>query len=107
MDEYQNPNRNITKQERETKDIQEQLNVQQQALVQIFQSVEKTRKILLWSGIATIAMFVIPMIIVVAILPKILGTFTASLGGIDGGESSIESLSDVGGYLDQIKGLTQ
>ena len=51
----------------EQNDIQKQLEDQQQALVQIYKSVEKTRKYIMWSGIASLAMFVLPLIVVALI----------------------------------------
>lgn len=102
MDEYQKPDNIISHREEQMKNIQEQLSAQQQALVQIYKSTEKTRKILMWSGIVSVAMFVLPLIIVLVMLPKILGTFTASMGGLDA-----SSLSDLGGYLEGIQELTQ
>lgn len=56
--------------------IQEQLEVQQQALVKIYASVEKTRKYMLWTGITSIVFLVIPLIVVVLMLPKIIHTFS-------------------------------
>lgn len=64
----------------EKESLQEQLEMQQKALAKIYQSVEKTRKYILWSGIASFAMFVLPLIIVVFMLPKILGGFSSTLG---------------------------
>lgn len=75
--------------EEEKKNFQEQLNMQQQALAKIYKSVEKTRKYMLWSGIVSLAMFVIPLIIVAVMLPKIMSTFTGALGGLGGGEVQV------------------
>jgi hypothetical protein len=76
--------------------MQEQLNAQQQALAQIYKSVEKTRKYIMWSGIFSIAMFVVPVIIFAFALPRIIGSFNSALGGISGNENSsaVELLSE-------------
>ncbi len=62
--------------------LQEQLNAQQEALVQIYTSVEKTRKMIFWSSVINTAVFVIPLIAVALLLPKIMNTLTASLSGL-------------------------
>ncbi len=91
-------------QPKKLEEIQEQLNAQQQALVQIYKSTEKTRKILLWSGIFSLAMFLLPLIIVMVMLPKILGTFTGALGSVGGGSASPEALTE---YIDLIKNVQE
>lgn len=81
-------------------DFQQQLDEQQKALTQIYQSVEKTRKMILWSGIATALTFILPLIIVMFMFPKIIGTFTSSMNVLNDTntvkiqKNSIESLSD-------------
>jgi hypothetical protein len=76
--------------------LQSQLNAQQQALAQIYKSVEKTRKYIFWTGVMNIIVFVLPLILVVVALPRIISTFTSSLGGFSGGDSSspVELLSE-------------
>jgi uncharacterized membrane protein len=88
--EYQN--------QRET--IGEQLQAQQQALTQIYKSVEQTRKIIMWSGIASLVMFVLPLIIFAVALPNIISTLTASAGGLGGA-----SVGSGGGLLDSLNSL--
>lgn len=66
----------------EQKNIQEQLEIQQQALAKIYKSVEKTRKYILWSVIGTLVTLVVPLIIIAIVLPRIINTFQASLGGL-------------------------
>lgn len=70
--------------------IQEQLNQQQQALTQIYQSVEKTRKYIFWTGVANLALLIIPLIIVLVMLPRIMGIFSGSM----------ESLLSTGATMD-------
>lgn len=66
----------------EQKTVQEQLELQQQALAKIYKSVEKTRKYILWSVIGTLVTLVIPLIAVAIILPRVINTFQTSLGGL-------------------------
>jgi hypothetical protein len=66
----------------ESNNIQEQLELQQQALAKIYKSVEQTRKYILWTGIATLVAFVIPLIALAVIIPRVMNTFTESLGGL-------------------------
>jgi len=76
------------------KSIQEQLNLQQEALAKIYQSVEKTRKIMLWTGVANLAVFVIPLIFAVIALPRIINTFSGSVGGLTGGVQTVSEIVD-------------
>ncbi len=73
-------------------DIKERLEEQQQALVKIYRSVEKTRKMIFWSGVATALTFLVPLIIIVIMLPKIMGTLTSSIDLL--GEASSASQLD-------------
>ncbi|MBU6415016.1 hypothetical protein KGQ34_02125 [Patescibacteria group bacterium] len=56
-----------------------QLQKQRELLEQIFASVEKTRKYFLWTMIATIVLFVVPLIIFLFALPSFLGNLTGGL----------------------------
>lgn len=58
--------------EESLKEIQTRLDAQEQALVKIYKSVEKTRKIMVWSGIGSIIVFILPLIGVAIILPRIM-----------------------------------
>lgn len=64
------------------KTLQEQLELQQQALAKIYKSVEKTRKYILWTTIGTLVTFVLPLIAIAVILPRLMSSFQASLGGL-------------------------
>ena len=87
----------------DNQDFQKQLDEQQKALAMIYKSVEKTRKYIMWSGIISLAMFVIPAIIMIFALPKIIGIFTNSLGTTQTEQNiPIESLSDT---LNNLKNL--
>lgn len=61
-------------------DILKKIREQDEKLEKIWRSVEKTRKYFLWTIIATIAMFVIPLIIFLAFVPQILNLYTGNLG---------------------------
>ena len=85
--------------------IQAQLDLQQEALVQIYASVEKTRKYILWTGIMNAVLFILPLIVAAVMLPRIIGTFTTSLDGLTnstqlvdsiGLEESLERLKELG-----------
>lgn len=90
----------------DNQDFQKQLEEQQKALAMIYKSVEKTRKMIFWSGIATVATFIIPLIIVAFTLPKMISTLTgdSSLPNNNNNTQSIpiESLSDT---LNNLKGI--
>ncbi len=62
------------------KDIQDLLEKQEQMLQQIYKSVENTRKIIFWTGITTLATFIIPLIVIIIIFPYIISTFTHEIG---------------------------
>jgi hypothetical protein len=62
--------------------VQEQLLAQQQALAKIYQSIEQVRKYLLWSVIGTVVTFVVPMIIMAMILPRVMGQYLDSINGL-------------------------
>ncbi len=69
-----------TSPEQET--VQEQLVAQQQALAKIYQSIEQVRKYLLWSVIGTVVTFVVPMIIMAMILPRVMGQYLDSINSL-------------------------
>lgn len=60
-------------------EIKLQLQKQRELLEQIFASVEKTRKYFLWTMIATIVLFIVPLIIFLFALPSFLGNLTGGL----------------------------
>jgi hypothetical protein len=52
---------------------------QQKKIDAIYASVEKTRKYMLWTGIATLALFVLPLIAAALILPSVLSGYMSTL----------------------------
>lgn len=60
----------------ETKNL---LEAQQVKIDVIYASVEKTRKYLLWTMLATIAFFVLPLIGLLFVVPSFISSYTSSL----------------------------
>jgi uncharacterized protein YqhQ len=48
----------------------------------IYESVEKTRKYMMWTGIITVAVIVLPLIGLMFVIPSFLSTYTSNLGGL-------------------------
>lgn len=61
-------------------EIMKKLEEQDAALERIYVSVEKTRKYFLWTLIASVAMFVLPLIGILAAIPWFLSTLTSAYG---------------------------
>ena len=61
----------------ETKD---RLDKQEVLLQQIYQTVEKTRKYFLWMMIASLVLFVLPLIIFSFVLPSVITSLTNVTG---------------------------
>ncbi len=59
-------------------ELQIKLDEQKQKLDAIYVSVEKTRKYFLWTLVATLVTFVLPLIAVIAIIPWFLSTMLKS-----------------------------
>ncbi len=64
--------------EEETK---KQLEAQDELLQKIYISVEKTRKYFLWTLIISLALFFLPLIGMLFVIPKFLSMYTSTLGG--------------------------
>lgn len=56
------------------------LDDQQKKIDAIYVSVEKTRKYMFWTGIATIVFFVLPLIAAAFLIPSIIGGYLSTLG---------------------------
>jgi hypothetical protein len=50
----------------------------------IYASVEKTRKIIMWTGIITIAVIVLPLIGLVFVIPQFLSNYADTLNSVGG-----------------------
>ena len=84
-----NPLDNNATPESQSLNIQEQLNLQQEALAKIYVSVEKTRKYIFWTTVANVLLFVLPLIVVAFAFPLIMNTFTSSLGAFTSESNSM------------------
>lgn len=58
------------------------IEAQQKKIDEIYTSVEKTRKYLYWTMIATIAFFVLPLLAAIIFIPIIIGNYTSMVGGL-------------------------
>ena len=56
----------------------------------IYISVEKTRKYFLWTMILTVALFVLPLIGLVFVIPSFLSNYVGGLQGATGATSTID-----------------
>ncbi len=61
-------------------ELKKKLEAQDVRLEQIYQSVEKTRKYFLWTMIATLVAFVLPLIGLVFAVPFFLSTLSTAYG---------------------------
>lgn len=62
--------------------ILQKLEAQEIKIEQIYISVEKTRKYFLWTMIITIAVFVLPLIGLMFVLPSFLSQYTSNVSGL-------------------------
>ncbi len=61
-------------------ELRKQLEAQDEKLERIYQSVEKTRKYFLWTMIATLVAFVLPLIGLIFAVPFFLSTLSSAYG---------------------------
>lgn len=61
------------------KEVLEKIEKQEKKLDKIYISVEKTRKYLLFTLIGTLLMFVIPLIAIIIIIPRIIDFYSGIL----------------------------
>mgnify|MGYP001585542440 FL=1 len=66
-------------------DLEQRLNNQDELLAKIYRSVEKTRKYFLWTLIATLAMFVIPLLAMIVVLPWFMNSYFDAYKDVLGG----------------------
>ncbi len=60
-------------------ELKQIIDDQQKKIDAIYTSVEKTRKYLLWTMIATIAFFVLPIIGLLFVVPSFMASYSASI----------------------------
>lgn len=63
-------------------EIKQLIEAQQQKIDDIYKSVEKTRKYLWWTMIATVAFFVLPIIGLMFVIPSFISSYSSSLNGL-------------------------
>ncbi len=64
--------------EEETK---KRLDMQDELLLKIYTSVEKTRKYFLWTLITSLVVFILPLVGMIFVIPKFLSVYTSNLQG--------------------------
>ena len=62
---------------------EERISALEQKVNAIYESVEKTRKYMMWTGIVTIALIVLPAIGLVFAIPSFMSTYNQTLNGLD------------------------
>ena len=62
-------------------EIKEKLEAQEKMLLNIYISVEKTRKYFMWTLIITIVMFVLPLIGILFVIPPLLNSISSIYSG--------------------------
>ena len=63
-------------------EIKKRLDLQDELMMKIYISVEKTRKYFLITLIASLVTFVLPLIALIFVLPWFINVYISSLGGI-------------------------
>lgn len=80
-------------------ELTQRIAVLEQKVDAMYASVEKIRKYFLWTGIITVALFVLPLIGLAFVIPSFINSY-AQLGTFDGSGQS-------GGQLDTLNSLLQ
>jgi len=63
-------------------ELKKRLNAQDELLAKIYKSSEKTRKYFLWTLVVTLALFILPLIGLLFVIPQFLNIYTSELGGL-------------------------
>ena len=63
------------------KEILDAIKLQDEKINEIYKSVEKTRKYILYISIASIAIFVLPLIGLLFAIPSFISSYSSLLGG--------------------------
>ena len=64
-----------------TEELQQKLDAQEKMLTGIYISVEKTRKYFMWTLVITVAMFVLPLIGLLIVIPGFISTYSSMYSG--------------------------
>ena len=75
MEEQTKPNNDLAA-------LTQMLLLQQEKLDKIYVTVERFRKILNWTIIITLALFIIPLIGLIALAPSFIGSITDNINGL-------------------------
>ena len=62
-------------------EIKKQLAEQDELLKKIYKSAEKTRKYFLWTLIISVVVFILPLLGMIVVLPKVIGIYSSALSG--------------------------
>lgn len=63
-------------------DVSKRLDAIETKIEAVYQSAEKTRKYFLWTMIVTIAMFVVPLIALIVVVPFFLSSYLGAMEGL-------------------------
>jgi len=65
-------------------DIENKIAEIEKKIDQIYVSVEKTRKIIMWTGIITLAVIILPLIGLMFVIPSFLSNYTDTINSLGG-----------------------
>ena len=65
-------------------DLEKRIEEVEKKIDAIYESVEKTRKMILWTGIITVTIIVLPLIAMMFVIPSFLSNYTTTLSGLEG-----------------------
>ncbi len=63
-------------------DIKTKIEEMDRKINAIYESVEKTRKYILWTGIITLAVVVLPLIGLMFVIPSFIGNYTSTINAL-------------------------
>lgn len=92
----------------EEADIAKRMAVLETKIDEVHKYVKRLYNIFLWTGIITVAMFVLPLIGLMFVIPSFISSYT-SMGSIGdpSSQSATQSLDQVNGLAKQLQGLIQ
>ena len=63
-------------------DLETQIKILEDKIDNLQQSVDKIRKIFFWTFVITVALFVLPLLGLIFIIPQFLSTYSGALNGL-------------------------
>jgi hypothetical protein len=63
-------------------EMQNKIAEMERKIDEIYVSVEKTRKIIMWTGIITAAVIILPLIAMMFVIPSFIGNYTDTLNSL-------------------------